>query len=76
MELKMPKLGLTMEEGVLAEWLVKVGDRIEAGRPVFVVETDKVANEIESEVSGTITEILVAEGESAAVGAVLARLSK
>ena len=45
-DLLMPKLGLTMTEGLLAEWCVAPGDRVSAGDVIFVVETDKVANEI------------------------------
>ena len=69
----MPKLGLTMTEGVLAEWHVKPGDRVEPGQVMFVVETDKIANEIEAPSAGEIVEILVGSGETVPVGAPLAR---
>jgi pyruvate dehydrogenase E2 component (dihydrolipoamide acetyltransferase) len=69
----MPKLGLTMTEGVLAQWLVKPGDRVEPGQVMFVVETDKIANEIEAPGAGEIVEILVESGETVPVGAPLAR---
>jgi pyruvate dehydrogenase E2 component (dihydrolipoamide acetyltransferase) len=72
----MPKLGLTMTEGVLAEWHVKPGDRVERGQVLFVVETDKIANEIEAPGAGEIVEILVENGETVPVGAPLARWTR
>ena len=72
-DLVMPKLGLTMTEGRLAEWRVKVGDKVAPGDTLFVVETDKIANEVDAPTAGEIQEILVAEGETVPVGAVLAR---
>lgn len=69
----MPKLGLTMTEGVLAEWHVGPGDCVRAGQVMFVVETDKIANEIEAPGNGEIVEILVESGETVAVGTPLAR---
>ncbi|CAB5515890.1 Dihydrolipoyllysine-residue succinyltransferase component of 2-oxoglutarate dehydrogenase complex [Achromobacter anxifer] len=72
-DLLMPKLGLTMTEGMLIEWSVVAGDQVKAGDPLFVVETDKVANEIAAEADGLIGEILVAAGETVPVGAVVAR---
>ncbi|WP_333903990.1 biotin/lipoyl-containing protein, partial [Achromobacter insolitus] len=72
-DLLMPKLGLTMTEGMLIEWSVAAGDEVKAGDPLFVVETDKVANEISAEADGLIGEILVQAGETVPVGAVVAR---
>lgn len=69
----MPKLGLTMQEGLLASWLVKPGSSVRRGDVMFIVETDKIANEIEATEDGKIGEILVPEGETVPVGAVLAR---
>lgn len=68
----MPKLGLTMTEGLLAEWLVAPGDSVAAGQPLFVVETDKISNEIEAPAEGRIIAFQVAAGETVPVGAVLA----
>jgi len=62
--IKMPKMGATMTEGKLTKWLVKEGDIIEEGDPVFEVETDKLSNEIESYEDGTILKILVSEGKT------------
>ena len=53
-EIVMPRLGWTMEEGTLVEWLKQTGDRIESGDIIFTVESDKAINEIESFDSGTL----------------------
>lgn len=73
--LAMPKLGLTMEEGVLAKWHVGVGDSFAKGQTIFSVETDKIVTDIEASADGRVEEILVTEGQSAAVGAPVARLA-
>lgn len=69
----MPKLGLTMTEGMLAEWAVNPGQSVEAGELMFVVETDKVATEIAAPSAGTLIEILVQQGQTVAVGTPVAR---
>jgi pyruvate/2-oxoglutarate dehydrogenase complex dihydrolipoamide acyltransferase (E2) component len=61
---KMPKMGSTMKEGTLGKWLVKEGDTIEEEDVLFEVSTDKITNEIESDVSGVVRKILVQEGET------------
>jgi len=66
-ELTMPKLGLTMDEGTINSWLKKEGDYIEAGKTLLTVETDKVTIDVESPVSGTLLKILVKEGETVPV---------
>ena len=48
-EVIMPKMGLNMKEGVLAEWLVEDGQTVHKGQPIYIVETDKITNEIEAE---------------------------
>ncbi|SHE98976.1 dihydrolipoamide acetyltransferase family protein [Alkalibacter saccharofermentans] len=58
----MPKLGLTMTEGTIANWRKKEGDEIAQGEAIFDVETDKLTNEFESTVSGVLRKILVEEG--------------
>ena len=60
--IKMPKMGATMTEGTLTNWIVKEGDTVEEGDAIFEVETDKLSNEIESYEDGTILKILVEEG--------------
>jgi len=75
-ELKMPALSPTMEEGTLAKWLVKEGDEISSGDILAEIETDKATMEFESIDEGTIGQILIAEGtENVAVGTVIATLS-
>lgn len=71
-QLLMPKLGLTMTEGTVIEWPVAVGDTFARGAVCVVVETDKVANEIEAPDAGRLTKILVPTGETVPVGTVLA----
>ncbi|MGE5530418.1 MAG: dihydrolipoamide acetyltransferase family protein [Patescibacteria group bacterium] len=58
-EIKLPKLGETMEEGLITRWLVKEGDRIVRGQPIFEVQTDKVNIEYESPAEGVLLKILV-----------------
>lgn len=72
-ELVMPKLGLTMSEGLLAEWRVSPGDAVRAGEVLFVVETDKIANEVEAPSDGQMIELLVDTGATVPVGTPLAR---
>src|SRR3546814_16197167 len=67
-DLVMPKLGLTMTEGLLAEWRVAAGDVYAAGDVLYVVETEKIANEIEATAPGRIPAITGAEGETVPVG--------
>ena len=74
-DLVMPKLGLTMTEGTLTEWHVAPGQGFARGTPLFTVETEKVANEIEAESDGTIAEILVPAGQTVPVGTPVARLA-
>jgi pyruvate dehydrogenase E2 component (dihydrolipoamide acetyltransferase) len=61
-ELKMPALSPTMEEGTLAKWLVKEGDTVASGDILAEIETDKATMEFEAVDEGTIAKILVAEG--------------
>ena len=70
-ELKMPALSPTMEEGTLAKWLVKEGDKVASGDILAEIETDKATMEFEAVDEGTIAKILVAEGtDGVKVGAV------
>ncbi|MHA7818388.1 MAG: pyruvate dehydrogenase complex E1 component subunit beta [Erythrobacter sp.] len=75
-ELKMPALSPTMEEGTLARWLKSEGDAIEPGDIVAEIETDKATMEFEAIDEGTLAKILVEEGtENVAVGTVIAMLA-
>ena len=72
-ELKMPALSPTMEEGTLAKWLVKEGDTVAAGDLLAEIETDKATMEFEAVDEGTVAKILVAEGtDEVKVGTVIA----
>src|SRR5512147_379672 len=62
-EIIMPKLGLTMTEGRILQWLKKEGDAVIAGEPLMVVETDKVAVEVEASASGILLKVIHAEGD-------------
>ncbi len=74
-ELKMPALSPTMEEGTLAKWLVKEGDQIAPGDILAEIETDKATMEFEAIDEGTVGKILIDEGtENVAVGTVIAML--
>lgn len=75
-EMTMPALSSTMTEGKVMSWLVNVGDKVEAGDPVMVVESDKADMDVESFDDGYIAAILTGEGESAPVGAPVALLAK
>ncbi|MCC6942786.1 MAG: pyruvate dehydrogenase complex E1 component subunit beta [Novosphingobium sp.] len=74
-ELKMPALSPTMEEGTLAKWLIKAGDTVKSGDIIAEIETDKATMEFEAVDEGVISGILVAEGtEGVKVGTVIATL--
>lgn len=75
-EILMPRLSDTMEEGKILKWLKKVGDHVEVGDMIAEVETDKADMEMEALDAGVLAEIRVQEGESAPVGAVIAILSE
>ncbi|WP_017663898.1 2-oxo acid dehydrogenase subunit E2 [Porphyrobacter sp. AAP82] len=76
LDIKMPALSPTMEEGTLAKWLVKVGDTVRSGDVMAEIETDKATMEFEAVDEGVIAEILVEAGtEGVKVGAVIARLT-
>ncbi|MFN2100631.1 pyruvate dehydrogenase complex E1 component subunit beta [Altererythrobacter sp. MF3-039] len=76
-ELKMPALSPTMEEGTLAKWLKQEGDEIISGDIIAEIETDKATMEFEAVDEGTLGKILVAEGtENVAVGTVIAMLAE
>jgi pyruvate dehydrogenase E2 component (dihydrolipoamide acetyltransferase) len=75
-ELKMPALSPTMEEGTLAKWMVKAGDVVKSGDLLAEIETDKATMEFEAVDEGTVSEILVAEGtDGVKVGTVIALIS-
>lgn len=63
-----------MQDAVIVEWLVEVGDVVTQGQELVIVSTNKVEASVEAPVGGTITEILVAEEDTVDVGTVLARI--
>jgi pyruvate dehydrogenase E2 component (dihydrolipoamide acetyltransferase) len=69
----MPKLGLTMTEGTVARWDVAPGGRFVAGDIILVVETDKIAYDVEAPGPGILQEVLVAEGSAVPVGTPIGR---
>ncbi|NKQ55009.1 hypothetical protein HFP15_19180 [Amycolatopsis sp. K13G38] len=73
-EIVVPKWGLTIEEVTLLEWLKEVGEHVEVDEPIASVETDKVTQDIVSQVSGTIVEILAKEGDELQIGQSIARV--
>jgi len=76
-DLKMPALSPTMEEGTLAKWLVKEGDAVKSGDILAEIETDKATMEFEAVDEGTIAQILVPAGtEGVKVGVVIARIAE
>src|SRR5512136_2421437 len=75
-EIVLPKLGLTMTEGVIVEWRKKEGDPVKKGDILFVLETEKVTYEVEAPEDGALGKILVKEQETVPVGAVVAYLLK
>ena len=72
MEIIMPSLGETVDEGKVVKWLKKVGDEIKEGDILCEVETDKTAAEIHSTVNGKLTEIIAQEGDTIPVGGKIA----
>jgi pyruvate/2-oxoglutarate dehydrogenase complex dihydrolipoamide acyltransferase (E2) component len=72
MELRLPPRTGDQEYSTIQSWLKRVGDRVEAGEPVVEVETDKVNEEVEAPVSGTLAEILAEEGDEVKAEAVIA----
>ena len=68
----MPKFGMTMTEGVIAQWLKKEGDRVVQGEPLLTVETEKVDTDIEAPASGTLVSIQYEAGDEAPVGEIIA----
>jgi pyruvate/2-oxoglutarate dehydrogenase complex dihydrolipoamide acyltransferase (E2) component len=68
----LPKWAMGIEEGMVARWLKAKGDKVEKGEPIAEIETAKAMEELQAPTSGTLVEILVGEGETAAVNADIA----
>ena len=67
----MPQLGLTMETGTILQWLKAVGDTVEKGQPVVLIQTDKVEYEVESPAAGTLLKVAAQEGAELPVGSLM-----
>jgi 2-oxoglutarate dehydrogenase E2 component (dihydrolipoamide succinyltransferase) len=70
----MPQMGESIAEGTMSRWLKKVGDEVKRDEPIFEISTDKVDAEIPSPAAGILAEVSVTEGQTVAVGTVVARL--
>lgn len=74
MDVVMPQMGESIVEGTLTKWLKKPGDSVERDEPLFEISTDKVDTEIPSPAAGTLSEILVQEGQTVGINTVVARI--
>jgi multidrug efflux pump subunit AcrA (membrane-fusion protein) len=72
-DILLPKLGFSMNEGILNEWLFEDGAQVEAGQTLYLLESDKSVNEVESPASGRLA-IIAQPGETYEVGTVLGRI--
>src|SRR5919199_5336441 len=70
----MPQLGETVVEGTITKWLKSEGEDIDRDEPLFEISTDKVDTEVPSPVAGTVSKILIQEGETVSVGTELAEI--
>jgi len=67
----LPRLGDTVDEVIIIEWLVTAGEHVEIGTPLVRVETDKVEVDVESTHAGTVHELFVVEGDEVKTGSAL-----
>ena len=75
-EVKMPQLGLTMEEGTVTKWVKQEGDAVKAGEVILEITTDKLTSEVESEYDGVLLKIVAQEGEDIPVKGLLAYIGE
>lgn len=75
-EVKMPQLGLTMEEGTVTKWFKQEGDPVKTGEVILEITTDKLTSEVESEYDGTLLKIVAQEGEDIPVKGLLAYIGE
>lgn len=71
-EVVLPKWGMTMQEGTITSWLVPVGTSVNEGDAIAYVETEKVETELTAPATGTLVEVVVAEGSTIDVGTCIA----
>ena len=72
----MPKFGMTMQEGEVVKWVKKEGDVVNKGDVIAEIMSEKITNNLEAQVSGTIETIIIKEGESAKIGSVIAKIKE
>ena len=70
----MPQMGESITEGTMSKWLKQVGDAVKRDEPIFEISTDKVDAEIPAPNAGVLAEVLVTEGQTVAVGTIVARI--
>lgn len=70
-EILLPKIGFSMNEGTVGEWLVPDGGEVSEGQPLFLLESDKSANEVEAPASGRLRIAVEAGGDPVPVGTIL-----
>src|SRR4051794_11794631 len=75
-DVAVPTLGESITEGTLAQWLKKPGEAVAADEPIATLETDKVSVDVPSPVAGVLSETLANEGDTVAVGALIARIDE
>src|SRR6201991_151817 len=75
-DVQVPTLGESITEGTLAQWLKKPGEAVAADEAIAELETDKVSVEVPSPIAGVMSEQVVKQGETVAVGAVIARIDE
>ncbi|ASS55395.1 2-oxoglutarate dehydrogenase complex dihydrolipoyllysine-residue succinyltransferase [Rhizobium leguminosarum] len=75
-EIRVPTLGESVSEATVGTWFKKVGDAIKADEPILELETDKVTIEVPAPASGTLSEIVVAAGETVGLGALLGQIAE
>src|SRR5256885_2180798 len=72
----MPQMGESIVEGTLTKWLKKPGEHVDRDEPLFEISTDKVDTEIPAPAAGTLSEVLVEEGNTVGINTVVARIDE
>src|ERR687886_87745 len=75
-DVTMPRLSDSMEEGTILKWLVEPGGEVKRGEPLVEIETDKANMTYESDTDGTLIEVVAQEGDTLAIGEVIARIGE
>src|SRR4051794_38093915 len=75
-DVTMPRLSDSMEEGTILKWIVEEGGEVKRGEPLVEIETDKANMTYEADTDGVLVEVVVPEGETVALGEVIARIGE